>query len=223
MHNRTRDVHGSLFFFLCFFLPSTIDLGLLKMRSWMAAAASATLWYRRRDAVGTVPITRGTRTPRPLAKTFRRLQGRRGRPDRPGRQGLPDPRERVLFSSLNRSRGPAPLSRHPATVSTPSSTPIDPTLRGWRTTHRPTASSRTTRGWCPTAFRVHGVTVSHVSGLIAASRVLTPAKRIETWDRKLCPMGSHLFFLRGTAIYLGHAGATGGRGMYPIIFPIFSH
>ena len=198
-----------IFTFLSFVLSMYYNLVAMKTRSTMAVVANATPWYRRKDDAGTVPIRKNTRRLLPTVKTFLLPQGR---------QGLQDPREQALSFSSSRSRGPAPLSRHPASVSTPSSTPIDPTLRGWRTTHRRTASNRTTRGWCPTGFRVHWVIASLASGLIAASRASTPAKRTETWDRKSCPMGSHLFFQRGAAIYLGHAEATGDRGTYLLIF-----
>lgn len=161
-------------------------------------------------------IKRGMRNQWDSERNFQRHQDHRDHRDHRG------PREQALFSNLNRSKGPAPLSHRPATVSIPSSTPIDPTLRGWRTTHRPTAS-KITRGWCPTVSRVHRVIVSHESDLIAASRASTLAKRIVTWVKKLCPMVSHLFSPRGAAIYLGHAGATGGEGMFSFyINPIYT-
>lgn len=182
---------------------------------------SAIRWFQRKGDVETVLtiitiiiiIIYNNNNNYIMTDSRNRRHSARNFPPRHDHRDHRDPREQALFSNLNRSRGPAPHSRRPATVSTPSSTPIDPTLRDWRTTHRPTAS-KITRGWCPTVSRVHRVIVSHVSDPIAASKVSTLAKRIVTWDRKLCPMVSHLFSRRGTAIYLGHAGVTGAGGMF---------
>lgn len=136
------------------------------------------------------------------------------------RRGPPGPLlppGRAPCCSSSRWRGPAPLYRHPATASTRWSTPTGRTPLILRTIHL-TAWNRTTRGCCPTDSPAAYLVIFLGSGLIAASRASTRARRTMASVRPPCPMVSRLCTRRGSPICRTSAGTINAQGRLVLSF-----
>lgn len=160
----------------------------------MVAAASVTLWCRKRDVVviTVAPIIF-------ITSTWQLTTSIRPRRGHPGPDHLAPP-DRARYCSSSPWRGPARPCHPPATASTPWNTLTDRTPLMQRTI-RLIVWNKTTTGCYRMVFPTHWPIIFQRSGPTVASKVWIYVKRTKISFKRPCQMVSRLCTWREVLIY----------------------